>query len=79
MRFNKASYICLRIYNWGCTYGHIYVHNNLGRNDIGYRDDRDKAAEPMVRLPADLAQPQLISAAEQGGWIDDESQFKSRM
>jgi hypothetical protein len=26
----------------------------------------DKAAEPMVLLPADLAQPQLTSAAEGG-------------
>lgn len=37
---------------------------NMIRPDIG---SRDKAAEPMVLLPADLAQPQLYFGKEQSG------------
>lgn len=40
--------------------------DNFGmtRSDIG---SRDKAEEPMVLLPADLAQPQLYFGKEQSG------------
>lgn len=55
MSFNKASYM----------HG-FRKEENLGMisSDIG---SRNKAAEPMVLLPADLGPPQLYFGKEQSG------------